>query len=205
MCKVCIECKISLEPDKFQKDSSSKDGKQSRCKVCQNKLNTIWRESHRLEHRAMNNRYYKENKEKVNARIKECRENNIEEYRLKAKLRAREQRKNLSPEKKAEILEKKRLHRIKTSAERKIYKAAYNKANPHINRTAAKMRKMSKKQRLPKWADLEKIREVYKNCPQGLQVDHIIPLHGKTVSGLHVHDNLQYLTPLENVQKSNKW
>lgn len=36
-------------------------------------------------------------------------------------------------------------------------------------------------------------------------VDHIIPLKGKKVSGLHVANNLQVITSLENCVKANKY
>jgi len=64
---------------------------------------------------------------------------------------------------------------------------------------------MKRKYRLPKWADIEAIRKFYMNKPQGYEVDHIIPLSGKTVSGLHVLENLQYLTIAENRSKNNKF
>jgi len=57
----------------------------------------------------------------------------------------------------------------------------------------------------PKWADLNAIKEFYKNCPEGYEVDHIIPLQGKNISGLHVIGNLQYLPKSINRKKSNKY
>ena len=61
------------------------------------------------------------------------------------------------------------------------------------------------KTRTPKWADLEKIRGIYNNCPEGFHVDHMIPLNGKIVSGLHVDNNLQYLLSKDNLIKHNKF
>ena len=57
----------------------------------------------------------------------------------------------------------------------------------------------------PTWANLDKIKEIYDLCPEGYQVDHIIPLQGKYVSGLHVETNLQYLSEYENKSKGNTW
>jgi len=56
----------------------------------------------------------------------------------------------------------------------------------------------------PPWADLKAIEEIYKNCPKGEHVDHDYALKGKNFSGLHIPENLQYLTPSENRSKGNK-
>lgn len=56
----------------------------------------------------------------------------------------------------------------------------------------------------PPWADLDKIKEIYRNCPEGYHVDHIYPLKATNSCGLHVENNLQYLTIEDNLRKSNK-
>ena len=73
-------------------------------------------------------------------------------------------------------------------------------------KTAASARyRAAKLNRTPVWSELDLIKEFYRNCPVGSEVDHVLPLQGKLVSGLHVIDNLQYLTVAENRSKSNKF
>lgn len=85
----------------------------------------------------------------------------------------------------------------------------YKKANPEKvklwNKLDNARRRAAQLQRTPEWADQDKIKKIYENCPKGYHVDHIIPLQGKTVSGLHIETNLQYLTPTENLKKGNKF
>lgn len=64
----------------------------------------------------------------------------------------------------------------------------------------------------PTWADRYLIKELYLLAQKlteqtGIQheVDHVIPLQGKNVSGLHVETNLQVITAEENRRKSNKF
>lgn len=79
----------------------------------------------------------------------------------------------------------------------------YRISAEYRGRVQAKHRSRSK--RTPKWADLELIAKFYRERPEGLHVDHIIPLKGKLVSGLNVLENLQYLPATENQRKRNKF
>ena len=74
----------------------------------------------------------------------------------------------------------------------------------YANHTTNKRRAEKLKRTVP-WADLKAIKEFYANCPKGYHVDHIVPLQGTNVSGLHVLNNLQYLTATQNLKKGNKY
>ena len=67
------------------------------------------------------------------------------------------------------------------------------------------------KQATPAWADQKKIRAIYKAARMLTEltgvhhhVDHLVPLNGKTVSGLHNEFNLQAIPAIENLKKHNK-
>jgi len=85
------------------------------------------------------------------------------------------------------------------------YVARWQKANPGKVRAIWMRRHAAKLQRTPIWSETAAIALFYESCPQGHEVDHIIPLRGKVVSGLHVLANLQYLTIHDNRTKKNKY
>lgn len=66
-------------------------------------------------------------------------------------------------------------------------------------------RRFAQLHRTPKWSETALIRQFYKDRPKGYHVDHIIPLQGRLVSGLHVLANLQYLPAIENLSKNNSY
>jgi hypothetical protein len=87
-------------------------------------------------------------------------------------------------------------------------KKAYQKKrlnNPGALQAKVRTRQATQMQRTPRWADLKAIEEFYRDCPKGYEIDHWAPLQGEIVSGLHVFENLQYLTPAENRRKNNRF
>lgn len=95
-------------------------------------------------------------------------------------------------------LEYYRKNRALIDAKKKIYIAEH----PEIYKLIHLRQKEKRGKRVVKFGR-EGMREFYKNMPKGMTEDHIIPLCGDLVSGLHVIWNLQYLSPKDNLDKSN--
>lgn len=79
----------------------------------------------------------------------------------------------------------------------------WRKINLKYDAYRARLYRTRKEKQCPAWANIDKIKEMYLNCPPGYHVDHIIPLKGLRASGLHVEHNLQYLPKLDNLRKRN--
>ncbi len=99
----------------------------------------------------------------------------------------------------------------KNKVHRSASYAAWAKKSQHIINAIVARRTAAKLRATPKWADPDAIREFYSmaawlTAETGVkhEVDHIYPLQGKSVCGLHCEANLQVLTKTENIRKSNR-
>lgn len=89
--------------------------------------------------------------------------------------------------------------------------ANYYSCNPEVFIAKEAKRRAQLLRAMPAWAERRAIDAVYKSAEAlskatGVKycVDHIVPLQGRKVSGLHVSWNLQVITMRENARKSNK-
>ncbi len=127
------------------------------------------------------------------------------------KVRAIKNAWNAKPEAKAD--QKLRSRKYHEANRDKTNAAHYGWAerNPGKVTALAAKRRADRLQRTPAWADFEAIDAVYYQAramrEQGFfaTVDHVIPLRGETVSGLHVASNLQIIHDLDNKRKSNRF
>jgi hypothetical protein len=124
-----------------------------------------------------------------------------EKTRIKVKTKYMQYRDKLQAKRRA-------AYAVNCDKEREIAKQRsreWRKLNPG-HRNALKRKYVADKgKRTPAWADLKAIVDFYKNCPKGFHVDHVYPLRGKFVSGLHVAGNLQYLPAKDNLRKNNRF
>jgi hypothetical protein len=112
----------------------------------------------------------------------------------------------------AEFLARERASYLKHKEARAVRLAKWHAKNPGKINTYAAKRRSSKADRTPPWLASEQHEQILafytmavtlSNSGESYHVDHIIPLRGRTVSGLHVPWNLQVLTQTDNLKKNN--
>lgn len=91
---------------------------------------------------------------------------------------------------------------------------AFKRSSDDLARCAANSarRTVGKTQRTPAWADFTAIAAIYLECARrsretGIEhhVDHVVPLRGRLVCGLHVDSNLQIIAASVNLSKGNRF
>lgn len=176
--KSCTVCKTEKTLDSFYRTWNNQRNKhyyRSMCKDCDKAKALEWHFKNHERSKQKAKEWHEANKDYANAKRKEA-------YR-------------------AEDLE------VKQAKRKEHYKA--NKAVYLYNNTK---RKRHVKKSTPDWADQKRIQaryilSKYLTELDGRQrhVDHVIPLRGELVSGLHVADNLQILYAEDNLSKSNNY
>ena len=164
-----------------------------------NTVSKLWRENNRERNKELKARWYKTEKGKAyQAKMqKTYRENNIDAYKEKEQKYREENR--------IVCNERVRFWRIN---------------NPDKNTAKSGKYRCAKLKAVPAWADDKKILSFYQKASwmndatrgfsglgefQRWHVDHIIPLQGKLVCGLHTQDNLQVITAKANLSKHNEF
>lgn len=145
--------------------------------------------------------WIKANPEKVNAQKRSWRDANLEHARALNLANQKLHRDSAN----ARTRKYYKLHREELS----VRKAEWAKANPAIGAAKTARYLAAKRHQVPAWADHDAIELIYRAadviCTSGfdVHVDHVIPLQGKLVRGLHVHNNLAIIQANANRSKSN--
>ncbi|MCK5134136.1 MAG: HNH endonuclease [Candidatus Sabulitectum sp.] len=202
-----------------------------RCKSCQTAFRKEYRSRYHViaQEKKDAKAYYAKTKEKSNATSKLWRENNIErnkELKLawyktdKGKAyQAKAYRKYqaAAPEK---YRKWSREYRAKNPEACRERIESWRKRNPDKNAAKSQKYRCAKLNAIPSWANDKEILNFYQkaawlnNATRGFSglgyfqkwhVDHVVPLQGKLVCGLHTQDNLQVITAKANLSKHNEF
>lgn len=98
------------------------------------------------------------------------------------------------------------------SSSRKEISLRYYYSNKEYYFSLSARYRASKINAVPSWANFKSITYIYEQARKMTKdsgtkyvVDHIVPLNSKLVCGLHTEANLQIITEIENLVKSNKY
>lgn len=200
--KKCTKCKDNQE-DRFFR--VLKTGKLSSWCLC-------------CERTYTNARYIKRREQQLAYKKKHYNPKAKKEYNTKYSEEHRDElvknSKNYYYKNKEKLLVQKRQYNINNKIEILKKKAIYQKKNKALINAYMSKRRFCKINATPKWLTSEhenQILSLYKTASKltketgvKYEVDHIIPIKGKTVTGLHVPWNLQVITKIENIKKGNR-
>lgn len=190
--KICKTCKSEKSLIDFGKSKRHKDGLLSSCKECTRKKRSD---------------YFKKNPEafsKKRNREKQWKLDNPERVKINDQ---KYRNKN------KEAIDKRHRNYVKNNPDKiKKAKKHYEIRNPEVRAEIKTRRRAAERLCVPEWSEKEKIRVIYQKAKwlselTGLtyHVDHIIPIQGKDVCGLHVWSNLQILEASINCSKQDKY
>ena len=174
---LCLKCKDEKPFDEFYVKRDRPRGYQSYCKVCARKRTNQHRAENQKTLQEKQREYYKNNSEKRVASVLKARKNHWDKF--------------------------------------VEYKKQYTHKNLEKVRAWDAAKRANRLQRTPMWLSVDQKKEIENFywlakdleviSGQSYHVDHIVPLSGKTVCGLHVPWNLQVLPADVNCRKSNKF
>ena len=215
--KTCKSCKEDKALSDFGNLSESKDGLSYTCKSCKNAYYSEYRAKNSEKIAANHKKHSDKNPEKIAVSQKRYRVKNAEKISAYGKKYRTE-----NPSYFACATKKYRTENpIRVAASQKRYKTEnsdrvaasqkrYRSKNPGKLNAKNAMRHASKLQATPGWVNEGYVSLFYvgakmeeKRMGRKVHVDHIIPLKGENVCGLHCEDNLQLLFAEDNIRKSN--
>lgn len=160
-------------------------------------------QKHKEKRDAGKKQWIEKNREDINARNRERYWKNRERERLRSK--------KYQLENKAKCNEKARRWRMNNKGRNHINVKMWRMGNKTGANAKSALHRAKKYNVAVPWANLEEIKRIYDMAAlmtrlTGIEhhVDHVYPICGNTVTGLHVEHNLRVIPGRENQSKSNK-
>lgn len=212
--KTCSICGTLKPLDDFHRETRRKDGRRSDCKECVKKS----KDARKDKINARRREYYSENTERILNRNKNWRKKNhdkIKSYQENNQEKRNAQALEYHFNNRDSILKRQKEYRLNSHYEIRKRELKYCRDNKAKRHAIWKKRQAAKLKRTPGWLTKEQLKSIEgfyiaarimeEVTGKRFHVDHIVPLQGQTVSGLHVPWNLQILTAEENQHKSNRF